>query len=267
MRLAFSRHSYGRPVIGWEADLDRMTVEDCQDFYRSYYAPDRAVICVSGQVAPEKVARVVSKFYGAFKPGGKKAVAPLDEPAQGEERRSVLRLPVQVEKAYCGYKVPDARHPDQVALWVLSSILSTGRSSRFYRALVESGVCIDAGASVNGTKDPGLFYLSFTCQAGKSADEAIAIIDRELETVARDGVSEEELERVRNKLRTEIHAGLATNSAVSRFIGQHELVMGDVRAALKEIELLEGLPAAEVREVAGRYLRNGNRTVVIGRPQ
>ncbi len=266
-KLAYTKHAYGRPVIGFGEDLDRMSKADCEAFYRTYYAPDRAVICVSGALAAEKVARTVQKYYGKIAPARKKNPPPKTEPAQKEERVSVLSLPIQVEKAYFGYKIPDARHPDQVALSVLSMVLSAGRSSRLYREMVEKGICIDVGASAQTAKDPSLFYFSFTCQAGKKAEEAVDAIDREVAAVAKKGITAEELERVKNKLRTEIHTGLSTNSAIARFIGQHELVLGDVRAALKEIDMIESIEAPEVKRVAEQYLKRDQRSVVIGKPQ
>jgi zinc protease len=266
-KLAFTNHAYGRPVIGFGEDIAGFTLADCNDFYGAYYAPDRAVICVSGDLEPEKVARTVHKHYGKIPASKKLNPPPKNEPEQKEERVKVLSLPVQVEKAYFGYKVPDARHADQVPLSVLSMVLSTGRSSRLYRALVDTGICIDVGASVNTSKDPGLMYVSFTCQANKKADEAMHVIDRELDAISEGGITNEELERVKNKLRAEIHLGLSTNSAVARFVGQHELVMGDVRAALKEIEQIAKVAAPEVKRVAKQYMRRDNRSVVIGRPQ
>ncbi|MGZ3731109.1 MAG: M16 family metallopeptidase [Bdellovibrionota bacterium] len=266
-KLAFTAHAYGRPVIGFGEDIDSFTTDDCNNFYRSYYAPDRAVICVSGDVNPEKVARTIHKHYGKIPASKKLNPPPRHEPVQKEERVSVMNLPVQVEKAYFGYKVPDARHPDQVALSVLSMVLSTGRSSRLYRSMVDTGLCIDVGASVNSSKDPGLMYVSFTCQAGKKAEEAVDVIDREFAAVAKNGITQEELERVKNKLRTEIHMGLSTNSAVARFVGQHELVLGDVRAALKEIQQIEKVEAPEVKRVAELYLKRESRSIVIGKPQ
>lgn len=266
-RIAFSSHAYGRPVIGFEQDLSAMKKEYCEDFYRSYYAPDRAVICVSGALEPIEVARVIQKHYGKIPASGKRNPAPRVEAEQREERVSVLSLPVQVEKAYFGYKVPEGTHPDHVALSVLSMVLSTGRSSRLYQALVDKGTCIDIGASVSGSKDPSLFYFSFTCQAGRKAEEAVDAVDRVLADITENGISAEELERVKNKLRTEIHMGLSTNHAVARFIGQHELVLGDVRHALREIDQIETLEAGEVQKAAATYLRRDRRCIVIGKPQ
>lgn len=266
-KLAFRRHPYGRPVIGFAEDLDGMTVRDCEDFYRAFYAPSNAVICVAGAFKPEKVAAVVAKHYGKIPPQSRPEPAIPLEAVQEEERVSVLPLPVQVEKAYLGYRVPEGTAPDQVALQVLSYVLSAGRSSRLYRALVDSGLCIDQGASLNQSKDPSLFYLSFTCQASKRAEEALSVLDRELREISEKGISAEELERVKNKLRTEIHLGLVTNQSLSRFIGQHEIVLGDVRAGVEEISQIQAVTVGEVKSVAAKYLRKQCRSVVIGKPE
>jgi zinc protease len=266
-RTAFTKHAYGRPVIGIEEDLDRMTTATCEDFYRTHYAPNNAVICVSGALNPEKVARTIYKYYGKISASKRTHPQPLIEPRQEGERVKDLKLPVQVEKSYIAYHVPEALHPDQVPLSVLGMIFSTGRSSRLYRALVDKSICIDMGASMSNSKDPTLFYFSFTCQAGKKAEEALHALDQEIAALASQGVTAEELERVKNKLRTEIHQGLITNSSVARFIGQHELVLKDVREALREIERIEKLEVADLQRVAKQYLRKEQRTVVIARPQ
>jgi zinc protease len=266
-KLAFRKHPYGRPIIGFEEDLDRMTTVDCESFYRAFYSPGNAVVCVVGALNPERVARAIAKYYGKIEPHRRPPSLLEAEPLQESERVSVLSLPVQVEKAYFGYKTPGAGAEDQVALDVLAYVLSSGRSSRLYRALVDSGICIDQGSSANTSKDPSLFYLSFTCQTGHKAEEALDVLDRELKQVAEKGVTDEEVERVKNKLMTEIHLGLATNQALCRFIGQHEIVLGSVKAGVEEIAKIESVRTAEVREVAAKYLRKARRTAVIGKPE
>ena len=266
-KLVWKEHPYGRPVIGYGEDLDSMSTKDCEEFYKAYYAPNNAVICVVGAWKPEKVAAAIWKEYGKIAPQAQPAVKPVVEPAQTEERVSVLSLPVQVEKSYIGYRVPEGTHADHVPLTVLSYILSSGRSSRLYRSLVDSGVCMDQGCSVGGMKDPSLFYFSFTCQTGRKAEEALSIIDREIRLICDKGVSAEELERVKNRLRMEIHLGLATNPAMARFIGQHELVLGDVRAALDELERVQAVEVNEVKAIARKYLNRNQRSVVVGKPQ
>lgn len=267
LKLAFQSHAYGRPVIGIEADLDAMTTKDCEDFYKNFYAPNNAVICVVGNVKPDNVAKIVGKYYGSLEKSPNKRPAYVSEPKQNEEKVNVMALAVQVEKAYIGYKIPDAKHDDQVPLSVLSTILSTGRSSRFYRALVDKGITMDASASPNPSKDPALFYVSFTCQAGKKAHEAIDALDSVFSDIAKNGITEEELKRAKNKVRTEIHLGLASNSSIANFIGQNEILLGDVRIGIEEVEKIQKVQAEDVQAVVKKYLHKNNRTIVIGKPE
>lgn len=265
-KLAFEKHPYGRPVIGFEKDLDSMLVGDCEEFYRQNYAPNNAAICVAGGVDPTAVAKVIEKFYGMI-PSQKISQRKIhQEPRQSSERVSVLQLPIQVEKIYLGYKVPEANSSKQLALQVLSYIFSAGRSSRLYRELVSAGYCIDQGASVHGMKDPSLFFFSFTCQNGKKAEKILEVFDRVVHEIREKGIRDEELARVKNKLATEIHLGLATNSSICRFIGQYEWVMGDISKAIREIEDIQKVSAPEVREAAVEFFDKKNRTVVIGKP-
>ncbi len=265
-RLAFERHPYGRPVIGFEKDLDLMKVSDCEDFYQKNYAPNNAAICVAGGVEPMAVAKVIEKFYGKIPAQKIPARHVPSEAPQTAERISVLQLSIQVEKIYLGYKIPEATSAKQLALQALSYVLSAGRSSRLYRDLVSAGHCIDQGASVHGMKDPSLFFFSFTCQNGKRAERVIEVFDKTLAEIREKGVRPEELARVKNKLATEIHLGLATNSSVCRFIGQYEWVMGDVTKAIREIEDIQKVTTAELQEVANEFLQRKNRTVVIEKP-
>jgi zinc protease len=265
-RLAFEKHPYGRPVIGFAQDLDAMTVKDCESFYRENYAPNNAAICVSGGVEPKAVAEVIWKHYGKLEPQKIHERRIPQEDSQKAERVSVLNLPIQVEKAYIGYKAPEGKSSKQVALQALSYVFSAGRSSRLYRELVNSGMCIDQGASVSGMKDPSMFYFSFTCQHGKKAERVLEILDKEIQSIRDKGVAEEELARVKNKLATEVHLGLTTNQAICRFIGQHHWVLGDVSLAIREIEEIQKVGVSDLRDVAQEFLDKKRRTVVVGKP-
>ncbi|NUM88694.1 MAG: insulinase family protein [Bdellovibrionales bacterium] len=264
--LAFVRHPYGRPVIGWEEDLNRMTIDDCRRFYSRYYAPDNAVIVVVGDVKPDKVAATIRKHYGKFSPGELRRTEPAQEPPQHEERVREMKLNLQVEKVYAGYKIPGASHRDQAALSVLGSVMSTGRSSRLYRALVDKGLTMDVSAGPGTAKDESLFYVSFAAQAGKKAQTALSALDAQVALLQHDVVTAEELERAKAKLKTEFFMGLGTNVARANFVGQFEIVLGDFTKALTAIEEINEVSLEEVRNVARRYLPRQNRCVVVGLP-
>ncbi len=265
-KLAFQHHPYGRPVIGFAEDLDRMTTDDCKKFYKEYYAPNNAVIAVVGGVQPEKVLRIIKKHYGKI-PASKFQRSEIPhEPEQTEQRKIELKLSLQVEKAYIGYRVPSIKNDDHIPLGVLSTIMSTGRSSRLYQALVDKGYTLDVGAGAGAAKDDNLFYVTFSAHAGKRAEEAITVLDEEIAKLANELVSDEELERAKTKLRAETFIGLDTNSAKAHFVGQFETVLGDFEIAVKSMEEVNQVTREEVRNMARKYLRPENRSVIIGVP-
>jgi zinc protease len=240
-KIAFSKHPYGRPVIGWEEDLDRMTTDDCHRFYKRFYAPNNAVIVVVGDHKPADVFKVVDKYYGKIPAADILRHPAIVEPIQKAERRKEMKLSLQVEKMYTAYKIPSADDPDQVPLTVLSAILSSGRSSRLYRAIVDSGIGMEASAGSGASKDPGLFGAQ--------------------------GVDEAELVRAKNKLRTEFFMGLTTNSSKANFIGHNEIVMGDFREGLKEMELVKKVKSADIKNVVQKYFKPELRSMIVGVPE
>lgn len=266
-KLAFEVHPYGRPVIGWEEDLDRMNPEDCRAFYKRYYAPNNAVVCIVGDLKPELVYKTIDEHYGDLKPSVIKRPSITQEPEQKSEKRKELPLSLQVEKVYIGYKCPSAIHEDQIALGLLGSILSTGRSSRLYRGIVDKGIALEAGAGVAGHKDPGLFYFNFTSQVGKKSEVGMKAIEEIIEELAAKGPTEEEMIRAKNKIRTEFFMGLANNSSKANFLGHNEVVLGDFNLALEEMETVKTITTKQVREVCGKYLKKQQRTVVLGVPK
>jgi zinc protease len=266
-KLAFQKHPYGRPVIGFAEDLDRMTMDDCKKFYKEYYAPNNAIIAVAGGVKPEKVFQIIKKHYGKIPASKIERIEIPTEPEQTAPRKKELKLSLQVEKAYVGYRVPSITHDDHIPLGVLATIMSTGRSSRLYQAMVDKGYTLDVGAGAGSSKDDNLFYVTFSVQAGKHADEAIQVLDGEINKLVNELVTEEELERAKTKLRVETFVGLDTNSAKAHFVGQFEAVLGDFEIAVKSMNQVNDVTREEVRNMARKYLREESRTMVIGLPQ
>lgn len=266
-KAAFTKHPYGWPVIGFAEDLDRMTTKDLHDFYKRFYAPNNAVIVIVGDLDRAQVVREIEKRYRRFQPQPGNRHIPTVEPEQREERRVTLELTIQVEKAYAGYKIPPITHEDSLAISVLGSLLTSGRSSRLYQALVDTSLAMEVNSSSGAGKDPGLFYVVLTAQVGKTAEECLRVLDRELERVASEGVAERELRRARNKIKTDFHQALMTNSAIANFIGHNETVYGDFTRELEQFALLDSITSPDIQRIARTYFQPRNRTIVIGKPK
>lgn len=265
--LAFKVHPYKWPVIGYEKDLNRMTAKDAMEFYKTYYSPNHATIVVAGDVQFEAVRDLVAKYYGSFKPQTESKVPLAAEPEQRRQRRRTMRLNIQVEKLFMAYHSPRATHPDIPALEVLRSVLTSGKSGRLQRALVESGIAGGVAAWGLDDKDPGLLIFNVNLQKGKRAAHSEQVILRELRRLTREKVGSEELQRAKNQIKFAFYDGLGGNLEKCRFIGQSEIVMGGFENSLKQLEAVQQVTPEQIMEVARRYLPASKRNVIVGVPK
>ncbi len=266
--LAFDRHSYRWPTIGWMEDLEGMELEDARDFYRAHYAPNQAVVAVVGDVDEVGVLEAICESFGSIPPSEPREVPRETEPEQREERRRTLRLPLATERLLIGYHVPGLTHPDHVPLQLLSEILFNSESARMERALVQdSEVALDAHGWCGPFADPCLFEMAVTCQRGRTAEEALSRLDAVADEVRRDGVSEAELERARNKIKMGMLRGMLPAHHRAYRLAFYEVTAGDFRKLFEAMEAVDRATTGDVARVAQRWLRKENRTIVTGLPE
>ena len=167
------------------ADLSAASVDDVSAFFKTYYAPNNAVIAIVGDVDTKTALAKVEKYFGAIPAQPAPPEVDMTEPPQKEERRLTLedalaRLP-RIDMAY---KIPPGSSPDSDALSVLGTILSGGRSSRFYESIVRQKAAVERrGAGTDGSRGPGLFSVGGTALPGKTLTELETAIDQEIERV------------------------------------------------------------------------------------
>lgn len=263
----FVRHPYRWPVIGYQKDLDSMSAADAVQFYRSYYSPNHAIIIVAGDVDPDQVLETVQHYYGKI-PAQTTSTKPAPyEPAQLSAKHKVIRLPIKTEILMMGYHIPAIDHEDTAGLWMLQSLLTGGKSSRLYRALVNTGIATSVEAYAFDNKDPSLFYISANLQKGQKAAQAEAIILKEIRRLVQTPVSDTELEKARNNLSFEFYQNLSSNSSRSHFLGQYETITTGFEdgVAIYNKSLTTTVP--EVQKLVDNYFQPKNRTVVTGVPK
>ncbi len=266
-RAAFTAHPYGHPTIGWAEDIEGLSLEDCLAFYGTYYAPNNAVIVVTGDVDRDALLTTIVAHYGAM---ASQSIPPYDavvEPRQTEPRRVEQRLPLGAERLLMGYHAPAVTDPRHAAFEVLNEVLFEGDSARVYRALVTDGeLASSVGAFVPGFRDPGLYEVSVDLRPGHRAEEAEDVILDHFARVAREGISEAELTKARNKLETTFYRTLQTAQQRARALGFWEVTAGDYRHLFTAIDLLRSVTRDEVQAAAATFLAPEGRTVVLGRP-
>jgi zinc protease len=257
---AFKVHTYGQPVVGFKSDLRTITRDDLWNHYRTFYAPNNAVAVAVGDFDTDALMRVVGDEFGAVERRPDPPPVRVAEPDQEGERRVTVRRPGPVAQMSIAYHVPGADHPDTLPLWLLGSVLSTGRSSRLYKALVMTGLASSASAGSAMTKDPYLFRLSATARPETDPPQLEAAALTEIERLISDGVSESEVAKVRRQVKAGHVFGTEGVTSLARYLGQYEMAHG-WRAFETYLEDLMRVASEDIVRVARSYLTERNRTV------
>lgn len=266
---AYDGHPYQHPVIGRWEDLERMTRADMLDFYRHFYRPERAVVVVSGSVSFEETLRWVDRYFGSL-PRGDNGI---DERSSGvvpvNAGRHVLRKESELEAVLMGYRAVAVDHPDFIPLAVLSSLLSSGRSSRLYQALVyRLQIATFASTSFEGALEAALFQIMAQAKPGRTVEELEQAIEKELDRLKTEGVNEDEMTRVRNQVEAAMLFGMETNEHRAELIGRYEVISRAYGADFvnRSLEWIRSVSAGDVCRVARSYLVPERRTSVVLQP-
>jgi zinc protease len=265
---AFKKHPYRWPTIGWMKDIRAYTVDDCLAFYRTYYAPNNATLVIAGDVDEKDVVGLVRRHYGAISSSRVPAEKRVAEPNQRSERVLELEQPTDTEKIALGWRAPEFGSRDYAVLTVMNDMLTGGRSSRLYRALVSDGeIASEVHGSIAPFHDPGLYELWSSARPGITARALLRVIERELARIVRDRPGEAELEKAKNRLELSFLHGMETVSGKADQIGFHAVVTGDVGGVFLQLEDWRSVTVQDVQAAARRYLDRQHRTTISVLPQ
>ncbi len=262
-KTAFSAHPYHWPTIGWMADIQAFTPEDCEAFYKTYYAPNNAVVVVVGDFHEKRLLERMRDAYGELPA----AVIPPDdghpEPPQMVPRSVEIKKPTATEKLLVGYHGPSLGDADHASLTLLNEVLFGGRASRLYRALVIEGeICTDLRAWVSTFADGGLYEMYATARTGKTIADIEEVLYPALARVRDEVVTADELVRAKARLELGLLQSLETMGGKAEQIGFYETVLGDPSAAFQRLEVYRRLTASDLRKAARRYIVDRGRTVI-----
>lgn len=259
---AFVAHPYQFPVLGWPSDIERWSIEQLRDFYRTYYAPNNAVLLVVGAVEPEQVFALAEQRIGIIPAQPAPRAVTTVEPEQAGERRVVVRREAQAPLLMMAWHATRATDAEQPALELLRSMLVQGDSSRLHRALIEDRpLALQVGAFLQDGFDPGLLTLYAVLPPGADVAAVEAAIGAELKRIATEGVSAEELAKARKQKLAGFWRGMATISGKAQALGSFEVFHGDYRKLFDAPARYAAVEPEAIRQVAAKYLRDDNRTV------
>lgn len=274
--VAYQAAPYRRPVIGWMSDLEAMTPNDAREFYRRWYVPANAAVVVAGDVDPAEVRKLVDRYYGKLQARPVPPRKPREEPAQAGIRRLEFRAPADQAYVALAYKVPKLGsfeatqdNNDALALTVLSAVLDGYEGARLGRALTQGpdrvADSVDAGNGLWG-RGPQMFTLTAIPAAGKTPEQVEAALRAEVARVARDGVTEAELNRVKTRwIAGEIYK-LDSLMNQARELASYWVMDMPLDTGERLLERLRGVTADQVKSVAARYFNDDQLTVGILRP-
>ncbi|AKV02555.1 Protease precursor [Labilithrix luteola] len=262
-KTAFTKHPYHWPTIGWMDDIQNFTPEDCEAFYKTYYAPNNATVVVVGDVREADVLEKIRAAYGAIPASVLPEEDTTPEPHQLEAREVTMKKPTASEKLLLGYRGPALGDADHVTLSVLNEVLFGGRACRMYRELVVNReLCTDLRGWVSTFRDPGLYEVYYTARPGVCGEDILPIAEAELARARDEVVTEEELARAKARLELGLLQSLETMSGKAEQIGFYDTVLGDPAAAFRRLEAYRRVTAGELRTAARRYLNNEARTMI-----
>src|SRR3954468_8141242 len=267
--MAFQNFANKHSVIGSMADLDTASLEDFTSFYKTYYAPNNAVVSISGDVDPAMALDKVKKYFAAIPSGPPPPKLDTTEPPQTAEKRTTIDDPLaRLVLIDAGYHIPGGQGADMDALSALASILGTGRSSRMYDVLVRQqqlAVQIFTGAS--GSKGPTLFYLEAVAAPGKPVPDVEAAMYAEVEKIKSGPIQDWELEKARNGAKRSLVGALRNSLQRATLLARYAVFYNDPGVINTRYERIAAITAADVQRVARQYLVPSNRTVVITTPR
>lgn len=261
---AFQEHPYHWPVIGYEDDMKNWTQQDLERYFKTYYAPNNCVVVVSGAIKVDQVKRFAEKYLEPIPAQPAPPLVHIVEPAQTGERRITVKKEVATPYLMIAYHTPESKNEDYYALNILSSVLSSGQSSRLYSALVDKQqLATQIQTDFGDSFDPNLF--NFYAVANKDVNETDLenAIYAEIEKIKTNGISETELQKIKNQKLMEFYSQVETINGKSNNIGTYEVFFGDYKKMFNAPANYNKITVADVQNVAKKYFVKSNRTVGI----
>ncbi len=260
---AYKAHPYRWPVVGWMADLDNITLQDTQDYFRIYYAPNNAVVVITGDFDTQELVPLMERYFGDLPPGPPPRPISNPEGKPNGERRVKVHKAAELPVLRVAYQTVEVTHEDAPPLEVLATVLARGESSRLFRKLVyEKQVASFAEAEFSNQIGPGLFSFNIGLTPDHTPDEAEQPLYALLEELRQDSVNARELQKAKNILSADFVKSLKSNLGRAFSLGTYEVLFGSYEEMFKSLDRINAVTAEDIQRVLETYFNEKNRTVV-----
>lgn len=263
LAVAYTAHPYGRPVVGWDSDITATTIADARRFYERFYVPSNITIAIAGDVDPAQMRTFAEEYFGDMPAGPPVPPVATVEPEQRGERRFTIEdnsQPIML----IGYHTVAQHHADAEALNLLGDIISSGRTSRLYKKLVEEeklALQVSAFNGLPGSRFPSLFITLAVPNMGVELDTLEQAIYAEIDNVKEGTITQEELDRARTNIRANIIRGLNNNTGLANNFAIAHATQGNWREVFRRLDRINAVTLDDLQRVANTYLIKKNRTV------
>jgi zinc protease len=267
--LVFDNWNNAHPVIGSFEDLEASSIDDVRGFFKTYYAPNNAVLAISGDIDAAQVHQQVDKYFADI-PSQPAPVRPnLAEPVQTKEKYAQVEDGhAKMPAFWMSWKAPENRSPDSYPLQVMEKILSAGDSSRLYQSMIKgSETALRADAGYDLRRGPGEFSTFVIYKPTTTADKTRELVWAEINKLKSQPVSAEELEKAKNQLlrdlfSTNSYSSLQKVTNRAQMLAQYALFFGDPKLLDEDMQALLKVTPADIQRVAQKYFTKDGLTVV-----
>jgi predicted Zn-dependent peptidase len=260
---AFEAHPYHRPTVGWMSDLNTFSATDAQKFFDKYYVPSNMVVAVAGDIKASEALPILEKYFKRLPARPRPDESTTTEPPQNSERKVVLKdraQPLYLE----GYHRPDYRTKDDAVYDAITDLMSEGRTSRLYRALVRDKkiASFSAGFSgLPGIKYPHLFAFYAVPLPGHTTQEMGDAIHAEIDRLKKEDITDDELKMIKTRTKANLIRGLDDNEGLATQLATYQMRYGDWRELFRSVDHIDKVTKSDIRRVANLTFVDTNRTV------
>ena len=265
----YVNHSYHWTPIGFMEDILSWNIEDIREFHSNFYRPDNAILMVTGDIDEKLVFKEAEKYFGSIKNDVKKDLCsliysnhPKEAPRDSNIRVELHKENNEVDTIAIAYPIPNFKHPDQMALSVISEMLSSGKSSRLYQKLVNSKMVSQVYGYNMELTDDGVFLFLAIANPNVKVEEIEREILEQIEDIKDNLVTTDEIEKIKINNRRDFVHSLESSSALSDLFGSY-LARGDLTPLLNYEENLDKITSKIIKDVANKYFDNDRSTTVI----
>jgi predicted Zn-dependent peptidase len=260
---AFEAHPYHRPTVGWMSDLNSFSATDAKNFFDHYYVPANMVVAVAGEIKASEAMPILEKYFGRLPASHKPDETTTVEPPQNSERK--VELMEKTQPLYLeGYHRPDYRTKDDAVYDAITDLMSEGRTSRLYRALVRDKKIASFSAGFTGlpgTKYPHLFAFYAFPLPGHATKEVADAIHAEIDRLKKEDISDDELKMIKTRAKANLIRSLGDNEGLANQLAIYQTRYGDWRELFRSVDRIDRVTKADIRRVANETFNETNRTV------